>query len=51
MVVAEYASAACFSLLGMLFWDPAFSGCDATCPANLLLVRRLPACLAPAVTC
>ena len=39
VVVAEYASAAGLSLLGMLFWDPAFSGCDATCPANLLLVR------------
>jgi signal transduction histidine kinase len=39
VVVAEYASAAGFSLLGMLFWDPAFSGCDASCPANLLLVR------------
>jgi hypothetical protein len=23
----------------MLFWDPAFSGCDASCPANLLLVH------------
>ena len=30
VVVAEYASAAGLSLLGMLFWDPAFSGCDAT---------------------
>ena len=39
VVVAEYASAAGLSLLGMLFWDPAFSGCDATCPANLLLVH------------
>ena len=39
VVVAEYASAAGLSLLGMLFWDPAFSGCDASCPANLLLVR------------
>jgi len=39
VVVAEYASAAGFSLLGMLVWDPAFSGCDASCPANLLLVR------------
>ena len=39
VVVAEYASAAGFSLLAMLFWDPAFSGCDARCPANLLLVR------------
>jgi hypothetical protein len=39
VVVAEYAAAAGFSLLGMLVWDPAFSGCDASCPANLLLVR------------
>jgi len=39
VVVAEYASAAGFSLLGMLVWDPAFSGCDASCPANLLLVH------------
>jgi signal transduction histidine kinase len=39
VVVAEYASAAGFSLLGMLVWDPAFSGCDSSCPANLLLVR------------
>jgi hypothetical protein len=39
VVVAEYASAAGLTLLGMLFWDPAFSGCDASCPANLLLVR------------
>jgi DNA-binding NarL/FixJ family response regulator len=39
VVIAEYASAIGFSLLGMLFWDPAFSGCDAACPANLLLVR------------
>ena len=39
MVVAEYASAAGLSLLGMLFWYSAFSGCDATCPADLLVVR------------
>ena len=39
VVVAEYASAAGFGLLGMLVWDPAFSGCDASCPANLLLVH------------
>ena len=39
VVVAEYATAVGFSVLGMLFWDPAFSGCDANCPANLLLVR------------
>jgi signal transduction histidine kinase len=39
VVLAEYACAVGFSLLGMLFWDPAFSGCDASCPANLLLVH------------
>jgi hypothetical protein len=39
VVVAEYASAVGLSLLAMLFWDPAFSGCDANCPANLLLVH------------
>ena len=39
VVIAEYASAVGFSVLGTMFWDPAFSGCDASCPANLLLVR------------
>jgi signal transduction histidine kinase len=39
IVVAEYVSAAGFSLLSMAFWDPAYSGCDARCPANLLLVH------------
>src|ERR1041384_4692055 len=27
------------SLLSMMFWDPAYSGCDARCPANLLLTH------------
>jgi hypothetical protein len=39
VVVAEYVSAVGFSVLSMMFWDPAYSGCDACCPANLLLVR------------
>jgi signal transduction histidine kinase len=39
VVIAEYASAVGFSVLSTMFWDPAFSGCDASCPANLLLVR------------
>ncbi|HEX5295485.1 MAG TPA: sensor histidine kinase, partial [Streptosporangiaceae bacterium] len=39
VVVAEYVSAVGFSVLSMMFWDPAYSGCDARCPANLLLVR------------
>jgi signal transduction histidine kinase len=39
VVVAEYVSAVGFSVLSMMFWDPAYSGCDARCPANLLLVH------------
>jgi signal transduction histidine kinase len=39
VVVAEYLSAVGFSLLSMMFWDPAYSGCDTRCPANLLLVH------------
>src|SRR5690348_4303502 len=39
VVVAEYVSAVGFSVLSMMFWDPAYSGCLAGCPANLLLVR------------
>ena len=39
VVIAEYASAVGFSVLSTMFWDPVFSGCDASCPANLLLVR------------
>jgi signal transduction histidine kinase len=39
VVVAEYATAVGLSVLAMTFWDPAYSGCDASCPPNLLLVR------------
>ena len=39
VVIAEYASVIGFSVLGTMFWDPAYSGCYAGCPANLLLVR------------
>ena len=39
VVVAEYATAVGFSVLSMMFWDPAYSGCYVGCPANLLLVR------------
>jgi hypothetical protein len=27
-----------FGLAGMMFWNPVFSGCDAGCPANVLLI-------------
>ncbi len=39
VVSAEYVSAVGFSLASMMFWNPAFSGCNASCPANLLLVH------------
>ncbi|HEY1002385.1 MAG TPA: histidine kinase [Streptosporangiaceae bacterium] len=39
VVVAEYTTAVGFSLLSMMFWDPAYSGCYVGCPANLLLVH------------
>ena len=39
VVTAEYVSAVGFSLASMMFWNPAFSGCNASCPANLLLVH------------
>jgi signal transduction histidine kinase len=38
VVIAEYVTAAGFSLAAIMFWNPAFSGCDASCPANVLLV-------------
>jgi signal transduction histidine kinase len=38
VVVAEYVSAAGFSLAGMMVWSPTFSGCPASCP-NLLLIH------------
>ena len=38
VVIAEYVTAVGFSLAAMVFWNPAFIGCDAHCPANVLLV-------------
>jgi signal transduction histidine kinase len=38
VVIAEYVSAAVFGLAGMMFWNPAFDGCPASCQ-NLLLVH------------
>jgi hypothetical protein len=39
VVITEYASNIGFNLLGTMFWNPVFSGCNASCPANLLLVH------------
>ena len=38
VVIAEYVTAVGFSAAAIVFWNPAFSGCDASCPANVLLV-------------
>ncbi len=38
VVIAEYAWTLGPTLVAMLFWNPAFSGCNASCPANLLLI-------------
>ncbi len=38
VVIAEYAQNVGISLAAMMFWNPAFSGCNASCPANVLLV-------------
>jgi signal transduction histidine kinase len=38
VVIAEYVSAVGFGLAGMMFWNPTFSGCPASC-TNLLLTR------------
>ena len=37
VVIAEYVTAVGFSLAAAVFWNPAFVGCDAGCPANVLL--------------
>jgi signal transduction histidine kinase len=39
VIVADYAQNIAFNTASTMFWNPAFSGCDARCPANLLLVR------------
>ena len=38
VVIAEYAQLVAFSVAGTMFWNPAFSGCNASCPANVLLI-------------
>jgi len=38
VVIAEYAQNVGISLAAMMFWNPAFSGCNAGCPRNLLLL-------------
>ncbi len=38
VVIAEYAQNVGISLAAMMFWNPAFSGCNVGCPANVLLV-------------
>ena len=38
VVIAEYAWALVPTGVSMLFWNVSFSGCSASCPANLLLI-------------
>ena len=38
VVIANYAQNVAFNVAGMMFWNPAFSGCSARCPANVLLI-------------
>ena len=38
VVIAEYTQFIAFSVAATMFWNPAFSGCNASCPANVLLV-------------
>jgi signal transduction histidine kinase len=39
VIVADYAVNIAFNTAATLFWNPAFSGCNASCPANVLLIR------------
>ena len=39
VIVADYVQNIAFNTAATMFWNPAFSGCDARCPANVLLVR------------
>jgi signal transduction histidine kinase len=43
VVIAIYSWNTAQSLVDMLFWNPAASGCGPGCPANLLLVDHSPA--------
>jgi signal transduction histidine kinase len=38
VVVADYAQNIAFNTAATMFWNPAFSGCNASCPANVLLI-------------
>ena len=38
VVVANYVQSIAFSVAATMLWNPAFSGCNASCPANVLLV-------------
>jgi hypothetical protein len=38
VVIAEYMQFIAFGVAATMFWNPAFSGCNASCPANVLLV-------------
>ena len=37
VVIADYVQSIAFSVAATMFWNPAFSGCNASCPANVLL--------------
>jgi signal transduction histidine kinase len=39
VIVADYALNIAFNTAATLFWNPAFSGCNASCPANVMLIR------------
>jgi len=39
VIVADYAVNIAFNTAATMFWNPAFSGCNASCPANVLLIR------------
>ena len=38
VVIAGYAQSVAFRVARTMFWNPAFSGCNARCPANVLLI-------------
>ena len=38
VIVADYVQNIAFNTAATMFWNPAFSGCNASCPANVLLI-------------
>ena len=38
VIVADYVQNIAFNTASTMFWNPAFSGCNASCPANVLLI-------------